>query len=45
MAIFSQVGTLSRSGDINIFHPETSKHMYTLSPCKDEELSEERQLM
>ena len=43
MAIFSQVGRLSRSGDINIFHPETSKLMYALSPCTDEELSEERQ--
>ena len=40
IAIFSQVGTLSCSGHIKIFHP-WRMNMYILLPFMDEVLSEE----
>ena len=40
IAIFSQVGTLTRSGHIKIFHPGKI-FIYILRPVMDEVLSEE----
>ena len=40
IAIFSQVGTLSCSGHIKIFHPRMM-NIYILPPFLDEVLSEE----